>query len=246
MSAAESPVTLIVPVFNEADNLPRLIVEIEREVTVPHRVLVVYDFEEDTTVPVARRLAETRPWLHVVRNDLGRGPASAIRAGFLTAGTGPAVVVMADLSDDLSQIPAMLEQYRAGYRVICPSRYMRGGQQIGGGRVKSLMSRAAGLTLHWLAGFPTHDATNNYRMYDAELVNELGIDSRRGFEIALELTAKAFARGVPVTELPTVWRDRTAGTSNFRIMQWLPHYLRWYFFALRVGWTRWLRPMPVR
>lgn len=234
-----APVTLIVPVFNEAENFPRLIEAIERDVTVPYRLLVVYDFDGDTTVPVARQLAQTRPWLQLVRNDLGRGPANAIRAGFQAAAHGPAVVVMADLSDDLSQLPAMLEQYAAGYRVVCPSRYMRGGRQEGGGRLKSLMSRTAGLSLCWLAGFPTHDATNNFRLYDAALVNQLGIDSQRGFEIALELTAKAYARGAPITELPTTWRDRTTGQSNFKIVQWLPLYLRWYFFALFAGWRRW-------
>jgi len=231
-------VTLIVPVFNEAENFPGLIAAIVRDVPVPCRVLVVYDFDGDTTVPVARRLAETRDWLQLVRNDLGRGPANAIRAGFQAAATGPAVVVMADLSDDLTQIDAMLECYEAGFRVVCPSRYMRGGRQVGGGLIKSLMSRTAGVSLCWLAGFPTHDATNNFRLYDAELVNELGIESQKGFEIALELTAKAFARGAAITEIPTTWRDRTSGQSNFRILHWLPLYLRWYFFALRAGLKR--------
>ena len=203
---------------------------------------MVYDFDEDSTVPVARQLGETRPWLQLVRNDLGRGPANALRAGFLAAKSGPAVVVMADLSDDLTQIPEMLQLYASGYRVVCPSRYMRGGRQQGGGRLKSAMSRAAGLSLCWLARFPTHDATNNFRMYDADLVNDMGIESQRGFEIALELTAKAFARGIPITELPTSWKDRAAGASNFKILQWLPHYLRWYFFALRVGCLRRLSP----
>jgi glycosyltransferase involved in cell wall biosynthesis len=234
-ASAHAPVTLIVPVYNEAENFPGLIAAIERDILVPCRVLVVYDFDGDTTVPVARKLGETRDWLQLVRNDLGRGPANAIRAGFQAAATGPAVVVMADLSDDLTQIGAMLERYRAGYHVVCPSRYMRGGRQEGGGALKSLMSRTAGVSLCWLAGFPTHDATNNFRLYDAALVNELGIESQKGFEIALELTAKAFARGEAITEIPTTWRDRTSGASNFKIVQWMPLYLRWYFYALRAG-----------
>jgi dolichol-phosphate mannosyltransferase len=248
LSAASSaavdhpPVTLIVPVFNEAENFPRLIAEIERQVQVPCRVLMVYDFDADTTVPVARELAETRPWLQLVRNDIGRGPANALRAGFRAAERGPAVVVMADLSDDVSQIASMLDLYREGYRIVCPSRYMRGGKQQGGGMLKSAMSRIAGLSLHWLAGFPTHDATNNFRLYDAALVNELGIESRRGFEIALELTAKAFRRGVPIAELPTMWQDRTAGESRFQVVQWLPHYLKWYWYAFRTGCVRRLFP----
>ncbi|NLY02322.1 MAG: glycosyltransferase [Rhodopirellula sp.] len=227
--------TLIVPVYNEAENFPRLVTEIERHVPSPFRVLVVYDFEEDTTLPVARRLAADRPWLRLVRNDIGRGAANAIRAGFQEAPAGPALVVMADLSDDLATIPPMLELYRQGYRIVCPSRYMPGGRQIGGPRLKRMLSRTAGWSLHALVGFPTHDATNNFRLYDAELVRELGIESTAGFEIALELTAKAFARGVPITETPTTWHDRTAGEARFKLFQWLPGYLRWYGHALTAG-----------
>jgi hypothetical protein len=121
---------------------------------------------------------------------------------------------------------------------------MRGGRQLGGPWLKGLMSRTAGLSLYWLGRFPTHDATNNFRLYDAELVRRLGIEATRGFEIALELTAKAFADGVPIAESPATWRDRTAGASNFRILDSLPSYLRWYWFALCAGWSPRRPPQP--
>jgi glycosyltransferase involved in cell wall biosynthesis len=228
--------TLIVPVHNEHENFPRLVEAVERHVAAPFRMLMIYDFDGDTTLSVAQELSRTRPWLETVRNTLGRGPANALRTGFAAAGSGPAIVVMADLSDDLNDVGEMLRRYRAGDRVVCASRYMRGGKQVGGPWLKKLMSRMAGLSLCWLARFPTHDATNNFRLYDAALVNEMGIESERGFEIALELTAKAFARGERISELPTTWTDRTAGPSRFRIVQWLPCYLRWYWYALRAGW----------
>lgn len=229
--------TLIVPVFNEHDNFPLLVAEIERHVPPPLRLLMVYDFEADSTVPIARDLAETRPWLELLHNDLGRGPANAIRAGFAAVPSGPAIVVMSDLSDDLAAIPEMLRLYQCGYRVVCPSRYMPGGRQLGGPWLKGLMSRTAGLSLYWLGRFPTRDATNNFRLYDAELVRSLGIEATRGFEIALELTAKAFAGGAPIAETPATWRDRTAGASNFRMLESLPWYLRWYWYAFRAGWS---------
>lgn len=237
-SPLDGLLTLIVPVFNEPENFPLVVADIERNVPAPFRLLMVYDFDADTTVPVGRELARTRPWLELLRNDLGRGPANAIRAGFAAVDSGPAIVVMSDLSDDLGAVPEMLRLYRSGYRVVCPSRYMRGGRQIGGPWLKGLMSRTAGLSLYWLGRFPTHDATNNFRMYDAALVRELKIEATRGFEIALELTGKAFARGVPIAETPATWRDRTAGTSNFRILESLPNYLRWYWYAFSAGWGR--------
>jgi hypothetical protein len=242
-------VTLIVPVYHEHENFPRLVECIEQTVPRPFRLLMVYDTEDDSTLPVAQELALTRNWLMPVRNDLGRGPANAIRAGFQQAAAGPAIVVMADLSDDLKKIGQMLTLYQAGYRIVCASRYMLGGRQIGGPLVKRLLSQTAGWTLYWLAGFPTHDATNNFRLYDAALVNELGIESTRGFEIALELTAKAFAQREPITEIPATWRDRTAGVSQFRIWKWLPLYLYWYCYALQAGLLRrlcWHRTRPLQ
>jgi glycosyltransferase involved in cell wall biosynthesis len=231
MTDAPAPVSLIVPVYNEAANFPNLVAEVERHVPPPFNVYVVYDFDEDLTVPVAKALAADRPWLKLVKNDLGRGVVYAIKKGFQTVTSGPAFVVMADLSDDLSVVPRMLELYRQGNQIVCASRYMHGGQQIGGPLLKRTLSRVAGLSLYYLIGFPTHDATNNFRLYDAALVNELGIDSTGGFEVALEVTAKAFRRRARIAEVPSIWRDRTAGESRFRLTKWLPKYLYWYGYA---------------
>jgi hypothetical protein len=198
----------------------------------PLSVFVLYDFAEDTTVPVAQKLAETRPWLQLVPNNKGRGVVNALRVGFETARTGPALVVMADLSDDLTVVNRLRKLYDDGYSVVCPSRYVRGGKQLGGPLVKRLLSRAAGVSLHYVAGLPTHDATNNFRLYDAAFVNEAGIESSGGFEVALELTAKAYRKGLRITEVPSTWRDRTAGESRFKLAKWLPKYLYWYGYAM--------------
>lgn len=228
----DKPLALVVPVYNEGENFPALLAEIERDIPRPYTLHVVYDFDEDTTVPVATAFAKDRPWLRLVKNRHGRGVVGAIKTGFDEVGEGPALVVMADLSDDLRVVPRMLELYEQGHRVVCPSRYMKGGKQEGGPLLKRTLSRLAGQSLWTIARFPTHDATNNFRLYDAALVREMGIESTGGFELALELTAKAFRLGVPIAETPSTWRDRTAGESRFQLMKWLPRYLYWYGYAL--------------
>ncbi len=232
--AAVTPATLqvVVPVYHEQDNLPTLVDQIEQHLPSTRVVYIIYDDESDPTVPVARKLAASRPWLRLVRNDVGPGVVSALKKGFAVAADGPLLVAMADGSDDLSCVTRMLELYREGYRIVCASRYMRGGRQIGGPPLKRLMSRMAGLSLRYLVRFPSHDATNNFRLYDAALVRDLKIESQGGFELALELTAKAFRRGEPIAQVPTTWRDRTAGQSNFKLWKWLPRYLKWYRYAL--------------
>jgi dolichol-phosphate mannosyltransferase len=115
--------------------------------------------------------------------------------------------------------------------VVAASRYMRGGHQIGGPLLKRTMSRMAGLTLHWLAGVPTHDPTSNFKLYSRRFLESTTIESTAGFELALELTVKATRAGRRVVEVPTTWRDRTSGASNFKLRNWLPHYLHWYRVA---------------
>jgi hypothetical protein len=110
---------------------------------------------------------------------------------------------------------------------------MRGGRQIGGPALKSMLSRFAGVSLHHLAGIPTHDATNSFRAYRRAIFDEIEIESRGGFELALEVTGKAFVMGRRVTEVPSTWRDRVAGESRFKLMAWLPSYLHWYFYVIR-------------
>lgn len=226
---------IIVPVYNEKDNIARTLDEIETNVRTPHDVTVVYDFDEDNTLPVAREWHERNAHveLELLRNDLGRGVVYAIKKGLSQVRDGAALVMMADLSDDLRTVDDMVARVASGYDVVCGSRYMRGGRQIGGPRFKKFLSRMAGLTLHLLTGIPTRDITNSYKMYSARLLERIVIESQGGFEIGLEILVKCFVGGGRITEVPTIWRDRTAGESRFKLWQWLPHYLKWYFFAIR-------------
>lgn len=139
---------------------------------------------------------------------------------------------MADLSDPPSVINAMVEKAQSeNADIVCGSRYMKGGSQIGGGFIKTLMSRTAGLTLHFLAGIATHDATNSFKLYRKSFLEKMQIESQGGFELGLELVVKGHLKGYKICEVPTVWTDRVAGESNFKIIEWLPSYLKWYFLA---------------
>jgi dolichol-phosphate mannosyltransferase len=235
MIPASSPATVdfIMPVWNEGANIGHALEELYAKVLLAKRVLIVFDFDEDDTVPVVRTLAPRYPGVELVRNTIGRGVCNAIRAGIAATSAPVVIVTMADLSDDLAVVPRMVELIRdEGYDLVCASRYMRGGRQIGGPRLKGLLSRAAGTSLHWLAGLPTHDATNAFRAYRRSVLEQFPIESRAGFAYSLELLAKAHAAGRRITEVPSTWRDRSAGQSRFQLRAWLPHYLRWYLYAL--------------
>jgi dolichol-phosphate mannosyltransferase len=225
--------SIILPVYNEGEAVEPVLRALSAGVKTPHELVVVYDFDGDTTVPVVARLAAEIPGLRGLRNDLGRGVLNAMKAG-IAGSSGPYVLIsMADGSDEPHVVDPMVALARDGADVVSASRYMKGGHQVGGPLLKRLMSRVAGLSLHWLGGVKTHDPTNNFKLYRRSFLEATPIESTAGFELALELTVKATIAGRRVEELPTTWRDRTAGESNFRLRKWLPHYLRWYLAALR-------------
>ncbi|GFJ76554.1 polyprenol phosphate mannosyl transferase 1 (Ppm1) [Phytohabitans houttuyneae] len=223
--------SVVIPVYNEGESIVRCLDRILREVLLPAEVLVVHDMPEDTTVPYAQEVARTDPRVRTVLNTYGRGPANAIRFGIDSAVAPVAVVTMADGSDDPRQIDDLARLVDRGVVVAAASRYMPGGQQVGGPRFKRMMSRWAGRTLHWFARVGTRDATNSFKAYDTDFVRTVGIESRTGFEIGLELTAKANRLRLPVAEIPTIWLDRQLGESRFDLGRFMPSYLKWYFFA---------------
>ena len=224
-------VSVIVPVYNEGENVVACLDRIFEGVSLPCEVLCVFDSAQDSTVPYLEKYAREDPRLVPVLNTYGKGPARAIRFGVDRAAADVIVVTMADGSDDPQQIDQLTRLVERGVVVAAASRYSRGGQQVGGSWFKSLLSRWAGRTLHWFARVGTKDATNSFKAYSTEFLRQVGIDSDSGFEVGLELVAKARRLRLPVAEVPTIWLDRSFGASNFKLLRWLPRYLRWYRFA---------------
>jgi dolichol-phosphate mannosyltransferase len=224
-------VSVVIPAYNEGDAIVPVLDRLFEAVTLDCEVLVVVDFEQDPTVSVVKEYALAQPRLRAVVNTYGRGPANAIRFGIDVAAAPVVVVTMADGCDDPRQIDDLTRLVERGVVVAAASRYMPGGQQVGGPLLKSVLSRSAGRSLYMFARIGTRDATNSFKAYSRDFVQEVGIDSRDGFEIGLELTAKARRLRLPVAEVPTIWLDRQAGLSNFKVAAWIPKYLRWYRHA---------------
>jgi dolichol-phosphate mannosyltransferase len=224
--------SIVIPVYNEGENLVPYLEEVLSKVSDSKEILVVHDMPEDTTVSVATRYMEKGDPVRPLLNTLGAGPAFAIRCGIETAKGDVVVVTMADGSDDASQIDDLARLVRDGAAVAVASRYMRGGRQIGGPAVKSALSRLAGVSLNMLARTGTHDPTNSFKAYRSSFVEQVGIESTAGFEIGIELVAKASRYGDSVAEIPTTWTDRDDGESRFHLLKWIPRYLKWWLFAL--------------
>ena len=224
-------VSVVIPVYNEGDGIVTCLDRLVDAITLPCEILVVFDSNDDTTRPYAEKYAEVDARVVPTLNTLGRGPAFAIRAGIEHATAPVVVVTMADGSDDPTQVDQLARLIERGVVVAAASRYMPGGSQIGAPWLKSSFSRWAGLTLCWFARVGTHDATSSFKGYDRAFVQEVGIESDAGFELAIELVAKARRHRRPVGEIPTIWLERVQGASNFKMWKWMPRYFHWYFHA---------------
>ena len=224
-------VSVVVPACNEGEHITGVLDRLFESVRLSCEVLVIVDSPDDTTVPATERYAEKDTRLRCLVNAYGRGPANAIKYGIDAAAAPVVVVTMADGCDDARQIDELVRLVERGVAVAAASRYMPGGQQVGGPVLKTTLSRLAGRSLRMLAHVGTRDATNSFKAYSTEFVRRVGIDSTGGFEIGIELTAKAKRLRLPVAEIPTIWLDRQAGVSNFKMAKWVPSYLRWYRFA---------------
>jgi dolichol-phosphate mannosyltransferase len=230
---------IVIPVYNEGSNILATLGALAKEMRTPARVLICYDFEEDNTLPAARENPAAYPGLDVsfVRNH-GRGAHSAVMAGFRTS-TAPIVVVYpADDDFNAGIIDRMVGRVHDGCDIVCASRFLPGGTMEGCPWLKAALVRTAAFTLHHFAALPTRDPTSGFRMFSRRVIELIEIESNEGFCYSIELLVKAHRLGWRVGEVPARWFERKHGASRFRVLKWLPAYLRWYRYAFATTYLR--------
>lgn len=224
--------SIVIPVYNERENILKTLSELKKHILVPHEVIIVYDFDEDTTLNVLKRLKNKEKNLYTVKNNIACGPSGAIRTGFAKAQAPRVLVMMADLCDDISQVKDLLKLVPERAAIACPSRYSKGGKQQLKSTLKVWVPRIAGFLLKILGGIPTYDPTNSYKLYSKELLNRITLKSTISFSVTLEIVVKAHAMGYKIVEIPTIWRDRQHGKTNFKLGRSMVAYFPWFCFAL--------------
>lgn len=226
-------VSIIIPAKNENLEILSTLTRLDYYVDLNFECLIVVDSPSDTTVSSVKNFCSKHKNYKLLVNTDSPGPASAIRFGIRNSSSGTCIVTMADGSDDPKIISSLAQLIERGVAIAVASRYMPGGQQIGAPFIKSLLSRFAGRSLYIFRRVGTRDATNSFKAYSKNFIELVGIESEYGFEVAIELVAKAKVYGYPVAELPTIWLERESGKSSFKLLKWLPKYLYWYLYAFK-------------
>lgn len=221
---------IVIPVFNEGTNIRRVLDSL-KAVSDPIRVFICYDFEEDDTLAALADYDASPLEVRLVRNQ-GRGAFGAVVSGLAQSDAPLVITYPADDDYNGSRVDALIGLARQGYDIVSASRFMPGGSMSGCPLLKAVLVRSASWFVHHIVGVPTHDATNGLRLFSRRVITQIPIESREGFAYSLELLVKVHRRGWPIAETPFLWRERNAGASRFRVLAWLPAYLRWVRYGL--------------
>ena len=227
-------VDIVVPVYNEPENFASLVEHVKAYLSSDWRIIMVYDTPNDTTLSIAHSLATNDSRFHLVRS-MSRGVLPAVVTGFSHATADAVLVLMVDDPPQIiKKIDALLGRFYGSNAAIgVASRYMHGGSHRGGPLIKGLLSRLAGVSLYYVIGLPTHDATYATRLYRKSFLDRTTIETKEGFVFTLELTLKAYFGNEKIIELPVHWEERVVGESHFKLAKWLPMYLHWYVWGIK-------------
>lgn len=212
-------VTVVVPTFNEADNIAT-VVRAVRQVLPDADVLVVDDGSPDGTADLAQRLGDELGGVEVVRRTTKDGLGAAYRAGLRHAiehGAEICVQMDADLSHDPASLPALVAVVEHGADLAIGSRYVPGGITLNWPRRRRWVSRWGNRYAAGVLGLAINDATAGYRAYRTSVLERMEFDSvtADGYGFQIEMSYRIVRLGGKVVEFPITFRDRMEGVSKF-------------------------------
>jgi dolichol-phosphate mannosyltransferase len=212
------PAWLVLPTYNEAENIEPFVAAVRSHLPADARVLIVDDGSPDGTGERADRLAERHPNVGVLHRREKEGLGPAYIAGFrraIASGAGLVLEMDADFSHDPAYLPRLIDAAGRADLVI-GSRYIEGGGVSDWGAVRRLLSRGGSAYARFVLGVEVRDLTGGFKCFRREVLEAIDLDSIevRGYAFQVEMTYRAIQLGFKVVEVPIVFRDRRAGESK--------------------------------
>jgi len=212
------PAWLVLPTYNEAENIEALVEAARAKLPASAQVLIVDDGSPDGTGAIADRLAGCHDNVSVLHRQVKEGLGPAYIAGFrhaLAAGAGLVLEMDSDFSHDPAYLPRLLEAARRA-DVVLGSRYVPGGGVSDWGPLRKAISRGGSAYAKLILGVDVEDMTGGFKCFRREVLETIDFDSvqARGYAFQVEMTYRAIRAGFKVVEVPIVFRDRQAGSSK--------------------------------
>lgn len=226
---------IIIPVFNEGENLIKVFDHLKLNVKNNFLVLLCYDNDNDDLFKNLELLKKKNVDFKLVKNKFF-GPCGAVKTGLLFSDTEIKIVYPVDDLINGKIIDSMIKKYKEGFDIVAPSRFMNGGSMKNCPLIKSILVRFASFTLFHLSSIPIEDASNGFRLFSNKIIKKFNIESELGFAYSLELLVKAHRYNYNIAQIPSSWEEREIGKSRFKILKWLKEYLRWYLYGLSTNW----------
>ena len=209
---------LVIPTYDEADNIEGLVAAAGEVLPAEHRILIVDDASPDGTGEIADRLAADREDVQVLHRARKEGLGPAYIAGFHTALAAGAELVAqmdADFSHDPGDLPRLLAA-AAEADVVLGSRYVSGGGVVDWGPTRRLISQAGSAYARTVLGLGIRDLTGGFKVFHRRVLEAIGLDRvpSLGYAFQVETTYRALREGFRVVEVPIVFRERRVGQSK--------------------------------
>lgn len=251
MASWQSQAIMIVPTYNERENLARLVARL-RSLPGDVHVLVVDDNSPDGTGAIADAIAASDESVHGLHREGKLGLGTAYRAGFhyaLTQGFQYICTMDADFSHSPESLPALLDKAAAGYDLVIGSRYVAGGAVVGSSGPRKLISYSANWLAHTILGVEARDCTAGFRCYRRQVLETIDLDSifSSGYSFLIEMAFHCQRAGFRIGEVPITFTNRTEGTSKInRLEIYKAFYTLLRLRTSALPWERWDAAMQRR
>ena len=222
---------IIIPVYNEDENIVRLLKSLEDEIVCNFRVLICYDSESDKTLKYVKNSNVINKEILLIKNPK-QGPNSAIIEGINSSIAEIILIYMADDFENVKIINNMINLIERGNDLVMASRFIPGGNMLGAKKIKKMITVIGSYLIYYFARIPFKDCTNSFKMFSASLKNKIKLNSTTGFTFALELTIKSYLLNLKIIEIPSIWIEAKNRKSNFKVLKWLPYYIYWLLFSI--------------
>jgi dolichol-phosphate mannosyltransferase len=224
--------SVVIPAYNEEGSIKETIISLYhclKNRNIEHEILVTNDNSKDNTLGILTELQKTVPSLVVHTNPGPNGFGYAVRYGLGRFSGDCVAVMMADLSDDPSDLVKFYDKMIEGdFDCVFGSRFMKGGSTYDYPRVKKMINRIANSIVSISMGMRYNDTTNAFKLYKKETINGIQPLLAPHFNLTIELPLKAVVRGYSYAVVPNSWTNRKTGESKLKIREMGSRY----FFIL--------------
>ena len=222
---------IVIPVYNEDENIIKLVKELEKKIVCDFRILICYDNESDSTLNYLKQKNIIKKEILFIKNPK-QGPNTAIIEGIKSSIAEIILVYMADDFSNINLINKMTDLIEKGNDLIIPSRFVQGGEMVGAKKLKKAVTIGGSYLIYYIGRIPFKDCTNAFKMFSADVKNKINLETKIGFTFALELVIKSYLLKLKIVEIPSSWIELKNRKSNFKMIKWLPHYIYWLLYAM--------------